>query len=83
MDDLAARVWAWLPARFARDRVTAPSVIAAHLGVDAPQVLAVLAEMEHGGHAIRDRAVGPRTGWHRGTPLPALSVTVEEMTLWP
>lgn len=83
MVDLHARLWAWLPARADRRRVTLPGVAAVALGVDAHAVAAALAEMERAGHAIRDRATGTRAGWHRGKPLPSAVEIPEEPTLWP
>lgn len=68
---LDRRIWAWLPARADRRRVTVPAVIAAAQGVPLAEVLAALERMETSGHAIRDRAQGRRsTSWHRGPPYP-------------
>jgi hypothetical protein len=66
----ARRVWEWLPKRTDNSRVTLPVTIAASLGLQIREVAAILAEMERGGHAIRDAATGRQSGWHRGKPLP-------------
>lgn len=71
--DLAARVWQWLPARTDSRRVTLPSTIAAGLEAPVRDVSAALMAMEARGHVVRDRSVGV-SGWHRGTPPPALAV---------
>lgn len=82
--DLRARLWAWLPARATRSRVTLPGVAAAALGVDERDVTAALHAMERAGHVVRDRATGLRGGWHRGTPIPhPAPAPPEEPTLWP
>lgn len=68
--DTAARIWAWLPARTDSRRVTLPGNIATALSVPTSDVVSELARMERAGHAIRDAARGPMSGWHRGTPIP-------------
>lgn len=85
MGDLHARLWAWLPARADRRRVTLPAVAAASLGVDARAITEALAELERGGHVVRDRVTGPRGGWHRGRSLPAATPDPpdEGIPLWP
>lgn len=76
-DGLARRIWEWLPARTDSRRVTLPGVIAAHFAVTTRVVAETLAEMEAGGYAIRDRAIGSG-GWHRGKPYPGPEQPVEE-----
>lgn len=63
MTDLEQRIWAWLPARSDRRRVTQPAVCAAALDVTLDRVMSAYLSMEQAGHIIPDRR-----GWHRGLP---------------
>ena len=76
-DDLAARIWEWLPARSDSRRVTLPHTAAAVLGLPLAEVTAAIAAMERAGHVVRDRAAGRQSGWHRGTPLPTQEPTAD------
>lgn len=70
-DDLERWIWAWLPARPDRRRVTLPNVIAAALDTPLGEVQAALERMERAGYAVRDQAAGRRAlSWHRGHPIP-------------
>ncbi|HEY8372234.1 MAG TPA: hypothetical protein VIL00_05775 [Pseudonocardiaceae bacterium] len=70
-DDLERRIWAWLPARPDRRRVTLPHVIAAALDTPLGEVQAALERMERAGYVVRDQAAGRRAySWHRGHPIP-------------
>ena len=77
VSDLRARIWGWLPGRTDGRRVTLPTTIAGALDVPVAEVVAVLHAMERAGHAIRDVATGPQTGWHRGTRPPVEVAAVE------
>jgi hypothetical protein len=77
-EDLARRIWEWLPGRTDGRRVTLPGTIAGALHLPVPEVVTALRHMEAVGHAVRDAATGPQTGWHRGTPPPAVEVQVAE-----
>lgn len=68
--ELAYRVWEWLPARCDSRRVTLPVTAASALNVDEREVRAVLVAMERAGWVIRNAATGRQTGWHRGTRPP-------------
>jgi DNA-binding MarR family transcriptional regulator len=81
-EDIAQRIWEWLPARTDSRRVTLPSTIATALDLDQREVSVALAEMERGGHVVRDRATGRQSGWHRGTPLPGTTPAQPEEGLW-
>ena len=61
MDSLDRRIWAWLPARRDRSRVTQPSIIAANLGASIVDVVAALDRMARAGQIMPDKS-----GWHRG-----------------
>lgn len=69
-DDLARRIWQWLPARTDSRRVTLPVTIGSALDMPVREVIFVLSSMERDGHAVRDQAYGPQTGWHRGKSFP-------------
>lgn len=83
-DPTTARIWAWLPGRATRARVTLPGTIAAALDLDESTVMSALTVMAAAGHVVRNRGTGVRaSGWHRGRPLPAPPDPGEESTPWP
>ena len=79
MNELGVRIWEWLPGRTDSRRVTLPSTISAVLDIPVREVSRALMEMERRGHVVRDSATGARSGWHRGTPLPAAPVEPMEL----
>lgn len=83
-DGVRYQIWAWLPGRTDGRRITTAAAIAFALDLSMTVVTAALAEMEHSGYAIRDRAVGRQSGWHRGKPLPQppTQPPAEEWTLY-
>ncbi len=81
-DELARQVWEWLPGRTDSRRVTLPATCAAHLGVSAHEVALTLDRMESEGYAVRDRALGRQSGWHRGKPYPLESTSPDIVEAW-
>lgn len=68
-EELARRIWEWLPARTDSRRVTLPYTIATALDVDVRAVQMALDVMERTGNVVRNRVTGRQSGWHRGAPL--------------
>lgn len=56
------RIWEWMPKRTTRARSTTQTVVAANLGLPAPEVAAAMERMVRSGHLMVDR----RGNWHRG-----------------
>lgn len=72
-EELARRIWKWLPARTDSRRVTLPYTIASALDVDVRAVQLALDAMEGTGNVVRNRITGRQSGWHRGAPLAAIT----------